>query len=150
MPPYISHGLYGAGLELTFYRWGHQLVGHSGGVTGFASEYFLPAHRFGVVTMSNFKNGVVGNYISEIIVRELIDELLQIPQAVRPVWEAYVDERSGDDPEATEAKLRDELLSSLQAPSTDADARYAPEPPTTPLKSHMGKYWNAGYHKIVI
>ena len=69
VPPYISHGLYGAGLELTFYRWSHQIVGHSGGLTGFASEhFFLPAHGFGVVTMSNIKNGVVGNYIGEIIV----------------------------------------------------------------------------------
>lgn len=69
----------------------------------------------------------------------MIDELLQVPEAVRLDWEAYVGERSGDDPETTEAKLRDELLSSLQAPSTDADARYAPEPPTTPLKSHTGR-----------
>lgn len=73
--------MYAAGLEVYFYR-GHMVVGHSGTTTGFTSRFFfLPDFKFGGVILGNSDGGAS---VATILVRELIDNFLGIPEVELP------------------------------------------------------------------
>lgn len=166
LQPHSSPGIYGAGLESDYYR-GHLRVEHGGGVTGFGTkQQFLPAQEFGCVITTNSGDG--GHAAGTVLFRELMDEVLDVPAAERPDWEARVDKREAeaedeDDPEKCEAKLRQEILQSLQKNKDDGDGEKGKDgeedeekkaleaqPLTTPLEAYAGTYEHPGYHQLVL
>ncbi|OAA59468.1 beta-lactamase family protein [Cordyceps fumosorosea ARSEF 2679] len=167
--PHSSPALYCAGLESDWYR-GHQRLDHGGGVTGFATKQtFLPASGFGCVVAANSSEG--GHAAGTVVVRELIDEVLGVPEAERPDWEALVDgweaeNEDEDDPDKCEAALTAEILESLSKDEDGKDAKAddgvengdgekeaavpAPQPLTTSLETYAGTYEHPGYHQLVL
>lgn len=81
LKPHSSPAAYAAGLEVHYYR-GHMVVGHNGTIDGFGSRFFfVPSFNFGAVIVGNSTGaGPIGT----ILARDLIDEVLQIPEADRP------------------------------------------------------------------
>ncbi|KAM3515490.1 hypothetical protein MY11210_000863 [Beauveria gryllotalpidicola] len=170
LEPHSSPALYGAGLEVDYYR-GHQRVQHGGGVTGFASKHlFLPAHEFGVVVAANSGEG--GHAAAAVLVHELVDEVLGVPVAERMDWEALVDtweakSEEDDDPERCEAALTREILESIARDQGDnkeerdeqvkdekvknqGKKEAVPQPLTTPLETYAGTYEHPGYHQLIL
>ncbi|KPM41029.1 hypothetical protein AK830_g5561 [Neonectria ditissima] len=143
LPPQTSPVLYAAGLELSYYR-GNLRVSHAGGVTGFSTkQFFIPGQKFGGVITCNSDSGSV---VGSVLVDELIDEMLQVPDAERPDWHAFETAFEGEDEEeedieTLEAKVRKEML---------GNGKTEPEPLTRDLESYAGRYWNAGYHDMVV
>lgn len=140
LPPYSSPPMYGAGLETSYYR-GHLRVDHGGGVTGFTTkQFFLPGLRFGGIMMLNSGST---DYADDLIIDELIDELLQVPEAERPDWEAYEYSFLDDDDTAEndQKKIIEELL---------PEGVTGSEPLTREMESYAGRYWNKGYHDLVV
>lgn len=155
--PHTSPTLYCAGLETDYYR-GHQRVSHSGGVTGFLTEHlFFPAQKFGAVMVTNGADEA-----NLVLKMELIDEVLQVPEADRTDWEAYMDKFYNDtkrEPDNVEAKLRKEIFKDLSGDSKDAkddeedkkeeeEPALEPQPLTTPLETYAGTYTHPGYHTL--
>ncbi|KAM3557135.1 hypothetical protein MY1884_004695 [Beauveria asiatica] len=172
LEPHSSPGLYGAGLEVDYYR-GHQRVQHGGGVTGFASKHlFLPAHEFGIVVAANSGEG--GHAAAAVLVHELVDEVLGVPAAERTGWEALVDtweakSAEDDDPERCEATLMRGILESIardkkkqrdekeedgkvkdQVKKDQEEDEAVPQPLTTPLETYAGTYEHPGYHQLIL
>ncbi|KAJ2966846.1 hypothetical protein NQ176_g9950 [Zarea fungicola] len=85
------------------------------------------------------------------MVRELMDEFLQVPEAERPDWEAYVDKLDAKDYQSVdsiEAEIRQSILKTL-VDSTEGDGA-EPETLATPLAVYTGTYENPGYHEFVL
>lgn len=156
LPPRSSPAMYCAGLETDHYR-GQQRVDHGGGVTGFATkQLLLPAQRFGCVVAANSGEG--GHAAATVLFRELMDEVLGVPPAERPDWEALVDtleaeQEADDDPDLCEAALRKEILGSLSGEKQDREDKEEeapPQPLTTPLETYAGTYEHPGYHQLLL
>lgn len=162
--PFMSPGLYGAGLESWYYR-GHMEVEHGGGVTGFGTkQWFVPGHKFGCVITTNADGGHAAGWI---LVRELIDEVLKVPEAERVDWEAIADknedkDKQEGDPDYEEAEIRKAILKELSGENQDdkkeaekttkekKEAELQPQPLTTPFEAYAGTYSHPGYHEFVL
>lgn len=83
------------------------------------------------------------DYADDLIIDELIDELLQVPEAERPDWEAYEYSFLDDDDTAEndQKKIIEELL---------PEGVTGSEPLTREMESYAGRYWNKGYHDLVV
>lgn len=140
LPPYTSPSLYCAGLERSWYR-GHLRVDHGGGVTGYSTkQFFLPGHKFGGVVISN--SGSTDG-ADDVIVDELIDELLQVPESELPDWEAYQGSFVDEDDNADSDQV-DVIKKGLP------EGKEEPEPLPRDMQSYVGRYWNKGYHDLVV
>ena len=81
--PSASPVLYGFGWMSVVYR-GEQLIFHSGGIGGYASQVmFLPNRDWGVVAMSNALSPP-----SQILPWHLLDDFLETPSTQRFDWES--------------------------------------------------------------
>lgn len=151
LPTQTSPSMYGAGLVTSYYR-GQLCAEHGGGVTGWATKQFLlPAHKFGGVVTANSGEG--GHTAGYIMVRELVDELLQVPEAERPDWEAYVDKLDAKDDQSAdsiEAEIRQGILKKLVDSKEGGGAELESETLATPLAVYTGTYENPGYHEFVL
>lgn len=137
LEPLTSFISYAAGLETFHYR-GHRVVKHDGLIGGFGTvHFFLPGIKFGGVVFGN--SGESSGTVAAILMRELIDEALDIPKDQRIDWDAWKTEEVADYEETHEKELK-EMREEL-GPS---------QPQTTPLERYTGKYSNAGYHALEV
>ncbi|USW54706.1 Putative beta-lactamase/transpeptidase [Septoria linicola] len=135
--PLKSFTGYAAGLEVFYYR-GYQVVGHDDLISGYGSRHFwLPELDFGAVLLGNAEGAL---YAIEVLAYELVDELLEIPQAQRTDWSARARE--------SEEQLKSEMLEPV-AKKLRPDLE-KPEPQKVPLSSYAGDYWNAGYKGLKV
>lgn len=135
--PLTSPATYAAGWAVYFYR-GHMIVEHDGLVSGFGSRhFFLPDFKFGGVI---FGNSTAAGTVAAIISRDLIDEVLGVPNDDRPNWENVEDERQRENGEENETSLREKLCPDIKEP----------QPQVMPLDAYIGEYWSPGYHSISV
>ncbi|OOF99290.1 hypothetical protein ASPCADRAFT_204919 [Aspergillus carbonarius ITEM 5010] len=137
LDPLTSPTLYAAGWEVRYYR-GQRVVSHDGAISGFGtSHFFLPEYHFGGVI---FGNSEAGNPVADILARELIDEVLQVPPAERPDWNSilFAEWTRSDDP--SEEELRQKLCPGLEPP----------QPQELPLRAYTGEYHHPGYHTLTV
>lgn len=139
--PWTSPSLYAAGWEVSHYR-GYKVVGHDGAVQGFESDhFFLPSLDFGAVLVGSSSSAGV---VNEILKRELVDEVLNVPQAERPDWAAHVERLRAkwkSDDAAKAEKLREE--SSVGVEDLQLTDRLPPS-------AYVGEYHNAGYKSMTV
>lgn len=145
--PYTSSTIYAAGMEIYWYR-GHMVVGHDGGVPGFGSRFFfMPSHKFGGCI---FGNSSEGSAVPTMIAREMIDEVLGVPEESRK--QSKKSQKSGqtqvravnDQPQEQPTSKQDEKAG--QAPAAKYADKGKQEMQTTNLSAYTGDFWNAGYH----
>ncbi|KAH7157369.1 beta-lactamase/transpeptidase-like protein [Dactylonectria estremocensis] len=153
LKPYSSPAVYGAGLEVHYYR-GHMVVGHNGMVDGFGSRFFfLPGFNFGAVIVGNSTGaGPIGT----ILARDVMDEILQVPGADRPRRQKSKTPRSTTKGDASNPKHQFKDGGEKQRTVKENDSR-APnvrvghlQPQTTPLDLYIGKYLHPGYHDMIV
>lgn len=133
--PLYGHTLYALGLVTESYR-GHLVVGHDGSFDGFrAMMRFLPGHDWGVVVFGNSDDAF---FVHQILLHQLMDDVLKVPQDERIDWPAYW-RKCQTDENNEEEKEDAELLPSE-----------SPEPLAVPLEELAGTYFNAGYRDLVL
>ncbi|CAK4030842.1 Hypothetical predicted protein [Lecanosticta acicola] len=141
LPPFSSWEAYATGFETYFYR-GYRIVRHDGLIGGFGTtHFFVPAIKFGGAIFAN--SGETGNSAAVLLMRELVDEALGIPEDQRSDWkgwQAKTDEESATEREEEHKKLREELC----PPGEER------QPHKMPLNAYTGSYFNAGYHGLVV
>lgn len=142
LDPFCSWQGCAAGLESYFYR-GHQIVQHDGLISGFSSvHFFFPEFKVGGVFLGNSENaGTVG---SGILVKEIIDEILEIPESDRTDWNAR-QHKQNDEYEENKKESQEKLRKELSA-NDDGLA----EPLKFLLDVYVGEYWNIGYKEMVV
>lgn len=142
LDPYTSWQGYGAGFESYFYR-GHMVVQHDGLISGFSTvHFFVPEFKVGGAFFGNSVNAAsVG---SGILLKEIIDEILQVPKSDRVDWNAR-QHKLEDQYKEKQEKEREELRKELSA---DGDGETQPQ--QIPLKAYVGEYWNAGYKIMTV
>ena len=141
--PLSSPRIYASGWRLHYYR-GYQVVAHQGGIPGCSTTHlFMPDIKFGCVIFANA--GSAGSVIS-ILVHELIDEALKVPQEQRLDWEDVENTRSEEEEGGNESATgnHEDPLSLL--PSDKAD----PNPQERPLLTYTGEYRHPGYGSIEV
>lgn len=141
LTPFTSPTIYTAGLELKYYR-GYQIVAHDGAIAGFGSTHFwLPDFKFGGVIQGN--SGYTYK-IAGILSKQLIDELIKVPEDQRVDWDKYYTEKTekaeADDPVPTIDVIRKEF-------NTDLEEN---QPLTRSLESYVGVYHSAGYGDVEV
>lgn len=110
LPSMTSSVAYAAGWEVYYYR-GYMVVSHHGAVSGFGSCHsFLPEIKFSVVILGNPDDG---GTLAFIMMREFIDEILQVPEIERPDWNQFVSEDHSDR-ESEYEKLRQKLCPGIK------------------------------------
>jgi hypothetical protein len=143
LAPLTSPTMYGAGWEVFFYR-GYMVVGHDGSISGFGTRhFFLPDFRFGGAIFGN-SDGACN--VAAILARELIDEVLKVPQAERPDWNKIESsENSHDDSGRSNSDDEEEKLRQTLCPGIKES-----QPQKMPLSAYIGEYWNPGYHGLTV
>lgn len=138
--PLTSPTMYGAGLEIFYYR-GYPVVSHDGMVQGLAStHFFLPDFKFGGAI---FGNSCGAGVTAIILMRELIDEVLKVPDSERPNWNKIESEACSDNDNNIDdkiAELRQKMCPGIQES----------EPQKMPLRVYTGEYWNPAYHGMTV
>lgn len=133
--PLYGHALYALGLIVESYR-GHLVIGHDGSMGGFkALMRYLPGQNWGVVVFGNSDDAF---YVQQILVHQLMDEVLKVPEKDRTDWPAYWRKCEADQEETEKEKGPDLLLPE------------SPEPLSIPLGKLAGEYFNAGYRTLVL
>lgn len=136
--PGCSPVAYSAGLEVFWYR-GHLVVSHDGGIPIFGStHFFLPSIKFGGVILGNGSD--TGNVIT-VLLRELIDEALEVPVSERPNWLEHYDRLDQDD---GKKDALEKVCKKLGVESRES------EPLTMPTSSYEGTYSHPGYGEMVV
>lgn len=142
LDPFCSWQGYAAGLESYFYR-GHQIVQHDGLISGFSSvHFFVPDFKVGGVFLGNSENA--GSIGSGVLLKEIMDEILEIPKSDRVDWNAR-QHKLEDAYQEKLKKAQEELRKELSA-NDDGVA----EPLKIPLDAYVGQYWNVGYKGMVV
>jgi hypothetical protein len=136
--PLTSPTACGAGWDIFYYR-GYMVVHHDGSIPGFGTcHFFLPEFKFGGVIFGNSSEG--GSKVGAILLHELIDGVLKIPEVERLDWNKIESGYHMDNDEVTIEELRQQLCPGIKEP----------QPQTMPLSTYLGKYWNAGYHSLTM
>ncbi len=140
LPPFTGPESYGLGWQISIYR-NEPLIWHGGGLTGFgAAMGYLPRRQWGVAMMGNTAG--TSNFVQQILVFQLIDDLLSTPESERYNWTASFEEAL----EQKNYNLR------------HAEERLYPDAPkkedtlalSLPLKSYTGLYSHPGYRNITL
>lgn len=145
--PQTSPNVYATGWTTYNYR-GHSKIEHGGWVWGMVgNHFFLPDLKFGGMIIGNSNDG---GSIAGILISELIDELIQVPEADRADWEAHFfdddDEEEDNNDGTVDALTKQEIKLAKEIAPELAE----PELQTRPLEDYIGKYWNAGYHTLQV
>lgn len=140
LPPFTGSESYGLGWQISTYR-NEPLIWHGGGVTGFgAAMGYLPRRQWGIAMMGN--TAVTSNFVQQILIFELIDDLLSTPKSERYNWTAMFEKAV----EQQDYNLR------------HAEERLYPDAPkkkdalalSLPLESYTGLYSHPGYRNITL
>ncbi|EGX89012.1 D-aminopeptidase, putative [Cordyceps militaris CM01] len=153
LKPHSSPALYAAGMEVYYYR-GHEVIGHDGHITGFASRFvFLPGLPFGIVVMGN--SAGAGAVCSSMI-RVLTDDALHVPDSERHLLKKKKVRTKKSIPVRTKHSPRNAQTSLAEAAPTGRGGFVKTEDdrtgklPETALKAYIGKYSNPGYHVLTV
>ncbi|KAF2158779.1 hypothetical protein M409DRAFT_38092 [Zasmidium cellare ATCC 36951] len=131
LDPHTSFSAYAAGWHIAYYR-GSKIVKHYGLTEGAASAvFFLPGERFGVVV---FGNSDQAYHATHIIIRELVDEVLNVAAEERDYWRAKEEELEEAESESDLDSLDVDLKESLEME----------------LEVYTGTYWNPGYGCVTL
>ena len=160
LKPHTSPVVYASGLEVYYYR-GYMVAGHDGSIAGFSSRFlFLPGVKFGAVILANSSSAIP---LITILMREMIDEVLKIPEAERASRGNKTKPAPG--PVATDIAVRSKKTAKETEDKQENEKRQAPKPkkkkrPTTesnsppqqetPLTSYVGTYWHPGYRNLTV
>lgn len=140
--PFSSPRIYASGWRLHYYR-GYQVVAHQGGIPGCGTTHlFMPDVEFGCVILANAGNP---DAVISILVHELIDEVLRVPQDQRLDWEVFEKKRSEEE-EGTEAAANDQKDEQSLLPSNNREH----SPQERPLSTYTGEYKHPGYGSIEV
>ncbi|KAH6609818.1 beta-lactamase family [Trichoderma cornu-damae] len=152
LSPFTSPPLYAAGWEVHHYR-GYMVVAHDGGIAGSSTvHFFVPHLKFGGAI---FGNSDGASRVGEVLMRELIDDLLGLPQDQRLDWDKVLREKhtgekleehgSDDDEDA-----RDEAKEAEEARQKLCPGIKEPQPQKMPLSAYTGEYWNPGWRGLSV
>lgn len=148
LKPLTSPPFYAAGMEIYYYR-GHMVIGHNGVIPGFGSRFaFIPDIKFGAVVMGNSSEA---GSVANILIRELIDDALGIPEAERSGgsknWRGI--SNSVKNMNHKDKQHRKANQNSTPSRAAKGKGHQVPddlaEPQIKPLDEYTGQYWNAGY-----
>jgi hypothetical protein len=147
---WTSPGFYAAGLEIYYYR-GYAVVFHDGSVSGFASRiFFVPELRFGACMIGN-AGGAIS--VIAILVRELLDEVLQVPAGERLSQDKGKKAgKSGSKKKpANIAKVSEQTLPYVgPRPVAQQKPCESWPQPDADLVSYIGVYSHPGYHDMKV
>ncbi|KAJ0110014.1 hypothetical protein J7T55_014816 [Diaporthe amygdali] len=136
--PYDAPEMYALGWELMSYK-GHRFWTHAGGMHAYGAEvFFFPDLDFGVVALGN--TAMSSNYVELLLVWELVDEKLGIPQSERFNWTAAFKGQEN----RTDMKLE------------HAIDKYYPDRPehsiplSLPIEGYTGTYYHPGYLNFTV
>lgn len=148
LKPLTSPPFYAAGMEIYYYR-GHAVIGHNGVIPGFGSRFaFIPDIKFGVVVMGNSPEA---GSVANILIRELIDDALGVPEVERSGGSKNRQEiaKSVKTMKQKEKKHHKATQNSNANRVVKGKGHQIPdnlaEPQTKPLGDYTGQYWNTGY-----
>jgi hypothetical protein len=96
---------------------------------------FLPGHDWGVVVFGNSDDAF---YVHQILLHQLVDDVLKVPQDERTDWPIYWRKCRADE-DRDDEREEPELLPSKSR-----------EPLAVPLEELAGTYFNAGYRNLVL
>ncbi|UKZ83167.1 hypothetical protein TrVFT333_010972 [Trichoderma virens FT-333] len=152
LAPFTSPLLYAAGWEVHHYR-GYLVVAHNGGIAGSSTiHFFIPDLNFGGAMFGNSDDAA---FVAEVLMQELIDELLDLPQDQRLSWDKVLYEKN------TGKKYDEYDTNPNEDAETEAEEVEAErqklcpgikesEPQKMPLSAYTGEYWNPGWKGIVV
>ncbi|KAL6798288.1 beta-lactamase/transpeptidase-like protein [Trichoderma sp. SZMC 28012] len=150
--PFTSPLLYAAGWEVHHYR-GYLVVAHHGGIAGSSTiHFFVPDLNFGGAMFGNSDDA---SFVAEVLMQELIDELLNLPQDQRLIWDKVLYEKN------TGKKYDEYDTNANEDAETEAEELEAErqklcpgikesEPQKMPLSAYTGEYWNPGWRGVVV
>lgn len=139
--PFMSTLVGCSGLNSVYYR-GQLLIAHAGEIDGFGTYHFLlPEHKFGG---SIFTNGTYGRHLGYTLAYEIIDELLDVPQAQRIDWDEAI--HSAEDSDGEDQDPFDEALQKKMYP----DAKDIKPLPPKEMEKYLGIYHNAAYGDLEV
>ncbi|KAH8897521.1 beta-lactamase/transpeptidase-like protein [Thozetella sp. PMI_491] len=129
---------YALGWSTTTYK-GHRIWNHPGGSDGFgAMVTFIPALKFGVVTMSNIN--LYGNIVGEALTYKLIDDKIGLAEEKRADWQGWWQEMLVKQDEVFE-KAEETIFPNLPQKATE---------PALDVESYTGTYFHPGWRNIII
>ncbi|KAI1332443.1 beta-lactamase/transpeptidase-like protein [Xylariaceae sp. FL0255] len=158
---HTSAEIYAAGLEMYHYR-GHAIIGHDGGICGFASRFvFLPELDFGVCLMGN-SEGV--DKFSCMVCRMLVDVVLGMDESNDDATreKKKKDAKLASHPREVVTKkttTSQEKLTPKTELSTESNEERREENPKRqlsepelelPLTAYTGTYHHPGYHDMIV
>jgi hypothetical protein len=160
---FTSPPIYAAGMEIYYYR-GHMVVGHNGVIPGFGSRFaFIPDFRFGFVVMGN---SAEAGPVASILIRELIDEALGIPEIERSGGTRTQNNKSESSKRLKKKETREKKPKDIikeerndgrnpirkvdQGEGRKQQDHGPPELQVKPLGEYIGQYWNAGYRGMKV
>jgi hypothetical protein len=156
LKPFTSPPFYAAGMDVYYYR-GHMVVGHNGVIPGFGSRFaFIPDIRFGVVVMGNSEES---GPVASILIRELIDEALGVPEAersgaMRGNNKTAESSKKSQKKETRKKKPKDNGSSQKQKLDEGKNGKQQDHDPKNPqikpLGDYTGRYWNPGYRGMKV
>ncbi|OAQ98943.1 hypothetical protein LLEC1_00586 [Akanthomyces lecanii] len=169
LKPHSSPAIYAAGMEVYYYR-GHEVIGHDGSTTGFASRFvLLPELQLGIVVMGNSSGA---GPVCRSIIRALMDEAMNIPASERNLHKKRKEKKSTkalpskqDLPTRTVAGRRiDEMgpgggtatTTHRQVPNLTKKVKTKEFRPASgalqeiALEAYTGVYSNAGYRAVTV
>ncbi|SMR48601.1 unnamed protein product [Zymoseptoria tritici ST99CH_1E4] len=140
LEPHTSFQMYALAWETYFYR-GLKIVRHDGCIGGFSSvHFFLPEHGLGGALFGNTEEA---SSVGEVVMKELIDELLQIPKDERPDWNA-IRWKGYNEMAKKSAHEREDVLEKVCSDLKE------PQPFEGSLEKYTGKFWNSGYRGVTV
>ncbi|KAK5064719.1 hypothetical protein LTR84_000553 [Exophiala bonariae] len=164
LKPFSSPAVYAAGLEVHYYR-GHVIVGHDGSISGFTSRFFfMPDFKFGAVLLTNSSDA---GSVTSILMRELMDQVLGVPEIERPqrTFKKAISAKSDTKPGMVRSIYQRKGVQNRSNGGKGSEKRYqGKEQPLeksehrdrsnrdqdTPLATYIGDYCNPGYHTLVV
>ena len=151
--PFSAPPMYAAGWEVHHYR-GVRIVVHEGNICGSSSShFFVPEYKFGAVMIGNTS---FANLVSEILMQEMIDRVIGLPDDQRLNWDEVLvkkydaDARFGDEDTsyAEDEAAVDKQIAELRQKLCPAITE--PEPQKMPLSAYTGEYWNPGWRGVTV
>jgi CubicO group peptidase (beta-lactamase class C family) len=135
---------YSLAWDISIHR-SYEVFSHGGAIGGFGVHMaYVPELRNGV-GLSLMTNSVVkGNAVAQILMFELIDDMIGMPEADRVDQVGEFDERF----EEQRRDLQPERARKSNYPDAPGPERSLPPP--VPLENYAGCYWNDGYRNITV
>lgn len=146
--PFSAPILYAAGWEVHHYR-GYMIITHDGCISGSStSHFFVPDLKFAGTMFGNCDNA---SFVAEILMQELLDDILGLPQEERPNWdkvlyELYREKKYED--YGTDAEIDSEAKNLEEERQKICPGIKESEPQKMPLSAYTGSYYNPGWRGL--